>query len=221
LSTEWTAGAILNARLLADAYEKTHPYWSRELRKDAITMRIGIEALKVRLEDGSIAYLYSNRRFFIPFGWWANPVPSLMSSAWVLMIDKDYNPFVLGGRMRQPGTRVSITTVQPQQSLADLPFIQAPKGNLLTPVTHVEGGSPSNIATPATFTKVMDITADVMPAPGLNFSLNRLLQRGMEETPIPNAKPEEVNLTWFWVLLFLASIVSLGVYYRRSVSKKT
>lgn len=218
LSTEWTAGAILNARLVADAYEKTHPYWSRELRKDAITMRIGIEALKVKLDDGSIAYLYSNRRFFIPFGWWANPVPSLMSSAWVLMIDKDYNPFVLGGKMRQPITR-SITAVQGKQNLGDLSFIQKPGGNLFMPLAHAEVVTMPMTPSKSSFTKVMEITADVESAPAFNFSLNRLLKNGVEEVNMPGSKSNG-RYAWIWVLLLLAVIVSAGVYYRRSVSKK-
>ncbi|MFH0879033.1 MAG: hypothetical protein V2A34_04925, partial [Lentisphaerota bacterium] len=44
------------------------------------------------------AYLYASRRYEIPFGWWANPLPSLASSAWAIMTDHDFDPFVLGGR---------------------------------------------------------------------------------------------------------------------------
>ena len=61
-------------------------------------MRYGLEPYKVKNADGSAAYLYANKRYFIPWGWWANPIPSLASSAWVVLIDENYNPFILGGK---------------------------------------------------------------------------------------------------------------------------
>ena len=65
---------------------------------DSLTLRSGIESeLKINLPGGQTAYLYANKRFRIPFGWWANPVPSLASTAWSVMADKNFNPFILGG----------------------------------------------------------------------------------------------------------------------------
>jgi len=43
------------------------------------------------------AIKYSNKRYYIPFGWWANPVLSAASTGWAVMMDKDFNPFYLGG----------------------------------------------------------------------------------------------------------------------------
>jgi len=40
---------------------------------------------------------YANRRYFIPFGWWSNPLLSTASTAWTVMADNDFNPFFLGG----------------------------------------------------------------------------------------------------------------------------
>ena len=42
-----------------------------------------------------VSYLYSNRRFFVPFGWWANPVPAASSTAWALLVERGFNPFQL------------------------------------------------------------------------------------------------------------------------------
>ena len=42
-------------------------------------------------------YLYASRRYHIPFGWYANPLPSTASTAWVLMIADRYDPFGIGG----------------------------------------------------------------------------------------------------------------------------
>ena len=37
--------------------------------------------------------LYASRRFFIPFGWYANPLPSTCATAWKLMVANRFNPF--------------------------------------------------------------------------------------------------------------------------------
>ncbi len=97
LSVEWTCGAILATRKMAEAYRDTHPDWARECALDAVSMRHGVEEVKTHPTEDSTAYLYANNRYFIPFGWWANPIPSLVSSAWIILIDLDYDPFILGG----------------------------------------------------------------------------------------------------------------------------
>jgi hypothetical protein len=49
------------------------------------------------MSDETEAYYYANKRYQIPFGWYANPIDSLCSTAWSLMIDNGFNPFMLGG----------------------------------------------------------------------------------------------------------------------------
>jgi len=44
--------------------------------------------------------LYANKRTYIPFGWWANPLPATSSTAWGLMVDAEFNPFYLGGHYK-------------------------------------------------------------------------------------------------------------------------
>lgn len=39
------------------------------------------------------AYLYASRRYLIPFGWYANPLPSTSSAAWMVMVETGFNPF--------------------------------------------------------------------------------------------------------------------------------
>ena len=102
MTVEWTCGAILATRLMARAYEKTHPEWAKECRENTRTMREGVESMKQTLSDGTVAYLYCNRRYFIPFGWWANPIPSLVASSWVLLTDLHFDPFELGGGAQKP-----------------------------------------------------------------------------------------------------------------------
>jgi len=43
-------------------------------------------------------YLYSSRRYFIPFGWYGNPLPSTSSTAWAILIADHYDPFGYGGK---------------------------------------------------------------------------------------------------------------------------
>src|SRR5262249_8326489 len=41
--------------------------------------------------------LYASQRYNIPFGWYANPIPSTTSTSWTIFLHYDYNPFQLGG----------------------------------------------------------------------------------------------------------------------------
>ena len=51
-------------------------------------------AMPVRSEP----YLYSSRRYFIPFGWYGNPIPSTAASAWVILVADRFDPFGYAGR---------------------------------------------------------------------------------------------------------------------------
>ncbi len=97
LTVEWTAGAILAVRQLASYYEKNHPSWAEELKKDAQSMRKGIERFKYTISSDETAYSYSSKRGWIPFGWFSHvtDVLSLSASCWVILVDQNINPFVL------------------------------------------------------------------------------------------------------------------------------
>lgn len=43
--------------------------------------------------DEHLGYLYASKRYFIPFGWYTNPIQSMASTTWVLMPDYNFNPF--------------------------------------------------------------------------------------------------------------------------------
>jgi hypothetical protein len=98
LSSEWSFGAVLMANLMSSYYKAARPDRSEALTSDAWTMRKGIETLRVNFPDGSASYKYTNKRYYVTFGWWANPIPSLASSAWAIMIHNGFNPFILGGK---------------------------------------------------------------------------------------------------------------------------
>ncbi|OIO38185.1 MAG: hypothetical protein AUJ71_03705 [Candidatus Omnitrophica bacterium CG1_02_49_16] len=115
LSGEWTYGAILMARIMADAYKAKHPDWVRSLSEDITGMREGVKALYDPKTGG---VLYANKRFYIPFGWWANPIPSAASTAWAIFDELNFNPFVLGGAMRPVITDVKAATATTTAAVA-------------------------------------------------------------------------------------------------------
>jgi hypothetical protein len=108
-SGEWSYGAMTAAKVVADAYEESGGSAAniKTLREDAANMRrlvnsprktVGLDevgGLNNADVDGGI--LYANRRFFIPWGWYANAVSSLCATSWSVMEGLDFNPFVLGG----------------------------------------------------------------------------------------------------------------------------
>lgn len=102
-SSEWSWGAVLATRELASQYEKMGcgncASWASDLKADSESMT---ELLQKSVDDGGMltksgGYLYCNQRYFIPWGWYANAIPSLCSTAWAVMNDHQFNPFFLGG----------------------------------------------------------------------------------------------------------------------------
>jgi len=94
-SGEWSAGGINMLRIFAA--ELGDPKYTKE----GENMRNQIEYKLT--EDQTIdgincrAVKYANKRYYIPFGWWANPLDSLASTTWSVFLDSQYNPFYLGG----------------------------------------------------------------------------------------------------------------------------
>ncbi len=97
ISVEWTAGAIFAAKNISEYYKYDNPKWATSASVDAKDMRDGIESLRFELADGRAAYSYSSKRDWIPFGWFSHDpnVLSLASTAWVVLLDADFNPFNL------------------------------------------------------------------------------------------------------------------------------
>lgn len=103
-SAEWTWGAINMVRMAAKHYsdgnDADHKAWTTELLEDMHLMRT---ALKMKFSEGGMindddnGYMYANVRFFIPWGWYANPFSSLCSTSWAIFDEFDFNPFRLGG----------------------------------------------------------------------------------------------------------------------------
>lgn len=117
LSGEWTFGAITAVRELKNYYEQSKTISDSQLKsltEDLHNMQKQIETLRtdnyivqssqvdgiakeyqVSLPNDQAAYLYANKRYHIPFGWYANPIPSIASSSWAMMSIYGVNPFQL------------------------------------------------------------------------------------------------------------------------------
>lgn len=97
LSGEWSYGAINMLRVFSRYYpERASEFLEEE--QQMLTV-IGGELRQTFEHQGRQweTVSYANKRYWIPFGWWANPLPSVASSAWAAMLDNSFNPFHLGG----------------------------------------------------------------------------------------------------------------------------
>jgi len=99
-SAEWSWGAILMTRVLSIQYNALGlSQYATSLQTDSETMT---QNLQRRVSEGGMisdsgGYLYCNHRYKIPWGWYANAIPSICSTAWSIMNDHLFDPFVLGG----------------------------------------------------------------------------------------------------------------------------
>ncbi len=129
LSAEWSYGAITAIREMIDHYQqytgkkaqvKLARQYVEALRGEERSMLGAMERLQLStystntqtpfpgqpphfaqlLPLATNPSLYASRRHAIPFGWYANPLPSTCATSWRLMVANHFNPFQL--RQRQP-----------------------------------------------------------------------------------------------------------------------
>eukprot|EP01063_Lacrimia_lanifica_P036515 TRINITY_DN726_c0_g1_i1.p1 TRINITY_DN726_c0_g1~~TRINITY_DN726_c0_g1_i1.p1 ORF type:complete len:675 (+),score=360.97 TRINITY_DN726_c0_g1_i1:70-2094(+) len=104
-SAEWTFGAINMAQVLSQQYaDAGDSEKAQDLLNDAQSMYNEVTQEYsggggggggLRLPDGS--YVYANMRFFIPWGWFSNPIGATCSTAWAVLQQANFNPFEYGG----------------------------------------------------------------------------------------------------------------------------
>jgi hypothetical protein len=103
-SAEWSFGAINMAQTLSGQYAAAgDAAKAADLLKDAQDMYDATTSLwpkGLRFPDGS--YVYANERFFIPWGWFANPISALCSTAWSVLQEQNFDPFHYGGGNKPP-----------------------------------------------------------------------------------------------------------------------
>ncbi len=121
-SAEWTAGAINFLRCMISQYNQvTDPAHQAQvkamvadMRKDHDSMFAHLMTLRtdqylttaaydnvrpsnygklIPMPADKLAFLYSSKRYAIPFGWFANPIPSTTSTSWAVMLHYNFNPF--------------------------------------------------------------------------------------------------------------------------------
>lgn len=124
LSAEWTAGAVNAMRNLQRHYQRVAPKsaqfkvaqeYLRSLRQDEAAMLQALQTLRFDVyqrtpfsaQPAELArlvpqryrsYVYASRRYAIPFGWYANPLPSTCATAWMVMLADDFDPLSYAGR---------------------------------------------------------------------------------------------------------------------------
>jgi len=94
-SGEWSFGAVNMLRIFArETGQQVYRDEAESIRKNieyTLSDTFSINGRDVK------AVKYVNKRYYIPFGWFANPVASLASTAWAIFADSNFNPFYLGG----------------------------------------------------------------------------------------------------------------------------
>src|SRR3990167_3908913 len=102
-SGEWTLGGVSMLRTFAAYYSSkgnSAEYFEAISEADHMFAQVKAQlSSSFTYPDGiqATGILYANKRYYIPFGWWANPLPSVASTGWAVMLESNYNPFVLGG----------------------------------------------------------------------------------------------------------------------------
>jgi hypothetical protein len=109
-SGEWSWGAVFMCRKVAAEYQAAgRSDYAASMLADAASMVKHMQQQVVTCQDDPIwcpggglilpdgSYLYANKRFFIPWGWYANPIGATSSTAWAVCDEFHYNPFQIGG----------------------------------------------------------------------------------------------------------------------------
>jgi len=97
LSGEWTLGGVNMLHVFANYYPGDA---SKYILEASHMLNTVVDKLSSTVNINGVVCQgveYANKRYWIPFGWWANPLPSIASTAWTVMVEHGFNPFHLGG----------------------------------------------------------------------------------------------------------------------------
>eukprot|EP01013_Petalomonas_cantuscygni_P002351 TRINITY_DN1239_c0_g1_i1.p1 TRINITY_DN1239_c0_g1~~TRINITY_DN1239_c0_g1_i1.p1 ORF type:complete len:615 (+),score=143.75 TRINITY_DN1239_c0_g1_i1:105-1949(+) len=100
-SGEWTMGAVTMLRVLANS--SSYTVQTRDMILAEADFMAAAVAKELRLDvpkasGGTVPSVrYSSQRYWIPFGWYANPLPATSSTSWMLLDDLKYNPLGADG----------------------------------------------------------------------------------------------------------------------------
>jgi hypothetical protein len=102
LSGEWTYGAMNWLKIMQNDSDYNSTLVGN-LNSDELAMNFGLYSYVVtstQINNSTESYdtvLYADSRYWIPFGWFANPLPALASTGWAVMVANSFNPFHLHG----------------------------------------------------------------------------------------------------------------------------
>lgn len=101
-SGEWSIGAQNWLQIMvADSGYDSHDIAS--IQSDYEAIWFGLESYlydSTPINNSTESYnslYYAERRYYIPFGWYANPLPATSSTAWAAVLASGYNPFNVDG----------------------------------------------------------------------------------------------------------------------------
>jgi hypothetical protein len=95
-SGEWTFGTINMLRIMAKQLNNSSYTDEANSMRDNISQQL-TNTITIKNVPCTGVY-YANKRYYIPFGWWANPLLSTASTGWAVLVDSNFNPFYLGGQ---------------------------------------------------------------------------------------------------------------------------
>ncbi len=159
LSGEWTAGAITSVHMLIQYYQHAKGINKDQLNsltRDQESMSAGLLKLRsdqykaddfknhggvlpkflTKLPNNEKAIFYASARYKIPFGWYANPLPSAASTSWTIMLSEWYNPFGFQGSMSSPDFSTTPNYTKTNDKLYVVPLSLTILNELQNPKTH-------------------------------------------------------------------------------------
>lgn len=101
-SGEWTLGAINYLRVVV-ANSGYPDHMLDELVNEADFMRMYVDEELLSMERVRTSYdqhagiLYGSARYYVPFGWWSNPIQATSSTGWAVFVDSSWNPLMITG----------------------------------------------------------------------------------------------------------------------------
>lgn len=104
ISSETTCMAVLACRVLISYYDSFNQLDMRSLdilnkvKKDESDMLDYINTLK-ETNNNELWLNHSTDRRIIPMGWFTQQLPSIMSTSWLVFMERNYNPFVPYGKL--------------------------------------------------------------------------------------------------------------------------
>eukprot|EP01123_Difflugia_compressa_P000736 TRINITY_DN10854_c0_g1_i1.p1 TRINITY_DN10854_c0_g1~~TRINITY_DN10854_c0_g1_i1.p1 ORF type:complete len:531 (-),score=76.73 TRINITY_DN10854_c0_g1_i1:21-1613(-) len=95
-SGEWSLGGVNMLRILTQATGNSSYAAEGSSIRDNVSLQLTNIITVNQIQYTAINY--ANKRYWIPFGWWSNPLLSTASTSWAVFIDSNFNPLYFGGK---------------------------------------------------------------------------------------------------------------------------